>query len=422
MKRSILTLLMWLILMFPIITKAETIDTTPPIISSIIAETTEYNVGDTVSLIVDVSDDISGIYFVNVILAPKDDINNLNSLITIHNSNLKNGVSVISSNINFGVKTGKYVIRMIQVSDWATNIKYFANDNVEKMPGINYSPLPFKNVEISVTNNSTDKTAPIISNIKINKNQFNVGEKLIITMEMTDESDIKNARLNGDYGGAGFRNIHDNIYQAEILLKKPGTLNFSAIEVSDIYNNSKRYTYKNSSEQLPADQKIIEDGYLDILVTGEEDETPPTIKSVEINKKEVYKAYIFTLTFLPGILSIFYGDEIGIQGIGNLANRKPYPWGKEDLDLLNYFKYIGSIRKEESFLQEANLNILDINKDYFMFERYTNTDRILTTINRTNEEIEFPVPREYKSNKKVYTLNKSTKGYLSPYGGISIKR
>ena len=125
---------------------------------------------------------------------------------------------------------------------------------------------------------------------------------------------------------------------------------------------------------------------------------------------------------MPGILSIFYGDEIGIQGIGNLANRKPYPWGKEDIDLLNYFKYIGNIRKEESFLQQADINILDINRDYFMFERYNDNDRTLITINRTNGEQEFTVPKEYRDKRKVYTLNKSKEGYLSPYGGIAIKR
>ena len=138
--------------------------------------------------------------------------------------------------------------------------------------------------------------------------------------------------------------------------------------------------------------------------------------------KQIYKAYIYTLTFLPGILSIFYGDEIGIQGIGNLANRKPYPWNNQDLNLLNYFKYIGSIRKEEQFLKEADLNILDINKDYFMFERYTPEESTLTTINRTNEYKDFYVPKEYQNKTKTYTLNKSRSGYLSPYGGITIKK
>ena len=41
-----------------------------------------------------------------------------------------------------------------------------------------------------------------------------------------------------------------------------------------------------------------------------------------IRAKEIYKAYISALAFLPGNLSIFYGDEAGIEGLGNLANRK----------------------------------------------------------------------------------------------------
>ncbi|MBQ8471923.1 MAG: glycoside hydrolase family 13 protein [Bacilli bacterium] len=138
--------------------------------------------------------------------------------------------------------------------------------------------------------------------------------------------------------------------------------------------------------------------------------------------KNIYKAYVFTLTFLPGILSIFYGDEVGVEGIGNLANRKPYPWNKQDMDLLNYFKYIGNIRKQEPFLQEADLNILDINQDYFMFERYNNNESTLVTINRTPDEKEFILPREYKGKSKTYTLNNSKSGYLSPYGGVAIKK
>lgn len=397
MKKIILTLLIGLILIFPIITKAETIDTTPPIISSITAETTEYNIGDAVKLTVDVSDDISGIYFVNVILAPKDDINNLNSLIMIHNSNLKNGVSVITSNINFGVKDGKYVIRMIQVSDWAGNMNYFANDNVEKMPDTNYNPLPFKNVEINVTNKSTDKTAPIISNIKINKNQFNVGEKLIVSMEVTDESDIKSAHLSGDYGWSGFVNTHDNIYQAEILLKKPGTFKFYAIEISDIYNNSGRYLYKSGPEIISKEYNIIEDNLLDITVSGELDEIAPTIKSVEINKKEVK---------LPSTLEIkvnytdnkpndIYRQWIEIYDVKTKEKSKIYC--NEGIRPEDYFLtclinlkqyeelgeyYIGRISLEDGSNNISNYTYEDNTLEYYSFKIIadTNSDSSSSTI------------------------------------------
>ena len=48
--------------------------------------------------------------------------------------------------------------------------------------------------------------------------------------------------------------------------------------------------------------------------------------------KAIFEKYpnVFFLTFYPGILSVFAGDEMGVSGVGNLDNRKTMPWGKED--------------------------------------------------------------------------------------------
>lgn len=138
--------------------------------------------------------------------------------------------------------------------------------------------------------------------------------------------------------------------------------------------------------------------------------------------KEIYKSYIFTLNFLPGILSIFYGDEIGMQGMGNLSNRKPYPKINHDIELLNFFKEIGKIRKKEAFLKTAETEIKDINENCFVYERYNNDEKMLIAISRIGEECEFSLPNEYKTPSKIYTLNKSKPGYLKPHGAIAIKK
>lgn len=138
------------------------------------------------------------------------------------------------------------------------------------------------------------------------------------------------------------------------------------------------------------------------------------------NSKAIYQAYVFILTFFPGILSIFYGDEVGVEGLGNLANRKPFPWNKEDKELLKYFREIGQIRKQESFLEQAELKVLDINKDYFMFERVKDDKKALITVNRTNIEQVFKYPNEYSNTDKVYVLKNSSLGVLAPYGGIAL--
>ena len=151
------------------------------------------------------------------------------------------------------------------------------------------------------------------------------------------------------------------------------------------------------------------------------------LKKVKLNSeeyehgKEIYKAFVFILNFMPGILSIFYGDEAGVEGLGNLANRKTYPWGKEDKDLVEYFRELGRIRNEELFLEDAKLNIIDINYEYIMFERIKNNEKMLIIVNRTGDVKTFNIPKEYENSAKVYTLNKSSKGILNPYGAISIK-
>ena len=57
-----------------------------------------------------------------------------------------------------------------------------------------------------------------------------------------------------------------------------------------------------------------------------------------------------------------------------------------------------------------------------MFERKSEDESSLVVVNRTGEEKEFNVPKEYEETDKVYSLKRSRPGHLSPYGGIALKR
>ena len=139
--------------------------------------------------------------------------------------------------------------------------------------------------------------------------------------------------------------------------------------------------------------------------------------------KEKLKSYLFALYFLPGNISMFYGDEVGIDGYGNLLNRKTFPWKMEDKDLQEYFKTLGNIRNDEEFLQKADLKIRDINSDYFSYERIGLNDKMLVITNRSGKEGRILLPPEYNDCKaKIYTLNKSTKDIITPYGAVAIKK
>ena len=164
-------------------------------------------------------------------------------------------------------------------------------------------------------------------------------------------------------------------------------------------------------------------------ITNDDKESVDYLKNYEMPPEEIIKGmnyvklHLFELCFLPGIISIYYGDEVGLEGLGNILNRGPLDWKKTNQELLNYYKEIGSIRNEEhDFLSEAGIRIKEINQRYFQWERKTDKEKMLITVNRTPVGTYFLVPPEYEEPDKVYTLKKSKPGYLDAYGGVAIKK
>ncbi len=137
--------------------------------------------------------------------------------------------------------------------------------------------------------------------------------------------------------------------------------------------------------------------------------------------KKLFKSYLSALTFMPGNLCIFYGDEVGLTGYGNLLNRRTYPWGKEDLELLEVVKKLIKFRKENKFIQEAGINIINNNPNYLMYERVKGDDKLLVAANRMDNSVNYNIPEEYKHSSKILTLN-ANNNHLGSYGTCVIKK
>lgn len=138
--------------------------------------------------------------------------------------------------------------------------------------------------------------------------------------------------------------------------------------------------------------------------------------------KKQYQSYLSALTFFPGNLSIFYGDEVGLQGMGNLANRRTFPWGKEDLELLSSFQKLGQIRKQESFLEKAGLDIVDVNDRFFQYRRVGEREEALVTVNRLDDHVLLPMVSSFEDAYSIYTLGNSNPKELDSYGAIVLKK
>ncbi len=119
-------------------------------------------------------------------------------------------------------------------------------------------------------------------------------------------------------------------------------------------------------------------------------------------KKKLYLASVLQFT-LPGIPSIFYGDEAGLQGFDDPINRRPYPWGSEDKEILAHYKKLGRIRRENRAVFSGGFNMRDEN-GLVAYERAGGDDEILIAVNAGADDKTLFINKEYTNlyNNKEY--------------------
>ncbi len=74
--------------------------------------------------------------------------------------------------------------------------------------------------------------------------------------------------------------------------------------------------------------------------------------------KELLKAAALLLFCFPGSPTVYYGDEAGMEGFEDPFNRRTYPWGQEDRELLGWFKSLGQLRRGYPALRRGTIRYL----------------------------------------------------------------
>ena len=103
---------------------------------------------------------------------------------------------------------------------------------------------------------------------------------------------------------------------------------------------------------------------------------------------------------VPGIPCIYYADETGLDGAADPYCRRTYPWGREDQDLLAYYKKLIWMRKENQVLRtgfhyyfapcEDVLCVLRCNENGLdAFNNPASPSCMITCINRSSHPIDL---------------------------------
>ncbi|MCI9656365.1 MAG: DUF3459 domain-containing protein, partial [Lawsonibacter sp.] len=101
--------------------------------------------------------------------------------------------------------------------------------------------------------------------------------------------------------------------------------------------------------------------------------------------KELLKAAALLLFCFPGSPTVYYGDEVGMEGFEDPFNRQTYPWGYEDQELLDWYRALGRLRRRRQALRRGSIRYVCGRGPLLAFVRETEEERLLCVFNAGNE-------------------------------------
>ena len=118
----------------------------------------------------------------------------------------------------------------------------------------------------------------------------------------------------------------------------------------------------------------------------------------DINKKVFMQAVVMQMTW-PGAPTLYYADEAGQVGFTDPDSRRTYPWGKEDFEILEFYRDMNHLHKRNEVLKSGSLKILPSPNGSVIYERFNAKEKIFVVVNTgCNREITIDF-KEYGINE-----------------------
>ena len=102
--------------------------------------------------------------------------------------------------------------------------------------------------------------------------------------------------------------------------------------------------------------------------------------SEDIDKGVMKAAVVIQMTW-PGAPTIYYGDEAGVCGFTDPDNRRTYPWGHEDKDLLEFHREMIALHKSSPALKRGSVKFLNGEQNLLCYGRFTRAEQFVIIVN-----------------------------------------
>ena len=85
--------------------------------------------------------------------------------------------------------------------------------------------------------------------------------------------------------------------------------------------------------------------------------------------------------FVHGAPTVYYGDEARLCGFTDPDNRRTYPWGREDKELIRFHRDIIRIQKENPALRTGSVKFLNGEDNLLCYGRFNREQQFVIIVN-----------------------------------------
>ena len=108
----------------------------------------------------------------------------------------------------------------------------------------------------------------------------------------------------------------------------------------------------------------------------------PEAASEGINYGVFREAVMIQMTW-PGAPTLYYGDEAGVCGWTDPDNRRTYPWGEENFELIEYHRYMIQLHKSSAALRKGSIKKLIADRQMIAYGRFNQTEKCVVVVNNS---------------------------------------
>ena len=135
----------------------------------------------------------------------------------------------------------------------------------------------------------------------------------------------------------------------------------------------------------------------------------------------LFRAGVVMQMTWPGSPTIYYGDEAGVCGWTDPDNRRTYPWGKENLELIEFHCYLTGIRRRTPALRKGSVKELLAGKNIIAYGRFQGESRCVVIVNSGSDTMTLKVPVWQIGACDGYELVRVMLAYAEGYNAGTIR-